>query len=71
MLAISNPLECQTFKNKSNFINVVMTKKLIDKLIKNKIYFIFFSSEYVFDGLKGNYSEKSKKKQNYYMVSKN
>lgn len=62
LLAISNPLECQTFKKKSNFINVVMTKKLIDKLIKNKIYFIFFSSEYVFDGLKGNYSEKSKKK---------
>ena len=39
-----------------------MTKKLIDKLIKNKIYFIFFIRIYVFDGLKGNYSEKSKKK---------
>ena len=39
-------------------------KKLIRKLISLKIYFIIFSSEYVFDGCKGNYTEKSKTKSN-------
>ena len=38
---------------------MIYTKKLINHLIKKKIYFIFFSSEYVFDGKKGNYLENS------------
>ena len=58
--AISNPLECEKKKILSERINVIKMKKLINKLIKNKKYFIYFSSEYVFDGKKGNYSEKSK-----------
>lgn len=58
--AISNPLECERNKNLSSKFNVTMTKKILQKLIKKKIYFIFFSSEYIFDGYKGNYSEKSK-----------
>ena len=58
--AISDPDTCLRKKNYSNKLNVERTKKLIDILIKQKIYFIFFSSEYIFDGKKGNYSEKSK-----------
>ena len=57
--AISNPDECYINKNHSNMINVIKTKKLIDEIVKKKIYFIFFSSECVFCGTKGNYSEKS------------
>ena len=58
--AISDPDTCLRKKNYSNKLNVEKTKKLINILIKQKIYFIFFSSEYIFDGKKGNYSEKSK-----------
>ena len=58
--AISNPKECKLKRKKSYNVNVVYTKKLIKKLISLKVYFIFFSSEYVFDGTKGGYTEKSK-----------
>ncbi len=58
--AISNPEECKLKKKESYNINVIYTKKLIQKLISLKIYFIFFSSEYVFDGIRGSYTEKSK-----------
>ena len=34
-------------------------KKIIDKIIEKDIYFIFFSSEYIFNGKKGNYNERS------------
>ena len=58
--AISNPNECEKNKRKSNLINVKYTIKALKQLIKKNIYFIFFSTEYVFDGLKGNYKENSK-----------
>ncbi len=58
--AISDPDICLKNKRYSNNLNVKKTKKLIDILIKKNIYFIFFSSEYIFDGKKGNYSENSR-----------
>ncbi len=60
MSAISDPDYCKKYQKKSNLINVIKTKELINKLIKLKIYFIFFSTEFVYDGLKGYYSEKDK-----------
>ena len=57
LLGITDPDECYKNKNYSNLINVVKTKEMIDYIIKKKIYFIFFSSEFVFSGKKGNYSE--------------
>lgn len=62
--AISNPQECYEKKRKSNLINIKYTKKILDILIKKKIYFIFFSSEYIFNGNNGKYSEKSKPNPN-------
>jgi len=58
--AISNPQKCFENKKLSNHINIIYTKKIIDILIKKKIYFIFFSSEYIFKGQNGGYSEKTK-----------
>ena len=58
--AISNPEECKKKIKMSYSVNVAYTKKLIKKLILLKVYFIFFSSEYVFDGVKGSYTERSK-----------
>ena len=62
--AISDPDICLKNKKYSNIINVEKTIQLIDILINRNIYFIFFSSEYIFDGKIGNYSEKSKAKPN-------
>jgi len=64
---ISDPGECYKNKKYSNLINVTKTKKVIDYMIKKNIYFIFFSTEFIFSGNKGNYSEKSlaKTKQLY------
>jgi len=54
---ISDPSECYKNKKYSNLINVTKTKKIIDCMIKKNIYFIFFSTEFIFSGNKGNYSE--------------
>ena len=62
--AISDPDECYNNKTLSNNLNVIFTIKLLKKIISKNIYFVFFSSEYIFDGLKGNYSEKSIPKPN-------
>ena len=59
--AISDPFACVTNKKISHKINIVLIKKIIDLLIKKNIYFIFFSSEYIFLGNKKNlYRETSK-----------
>ena len=60
--AISDPDYCFKNKKKSYILNVLSTKKIIDKLIKQKIYFIFFSSEMVYSGLKKSYKESSETK---------
>ena len=62
--AISDPDECIKKKKYSNLVNLVNAKKIIDELIKRNIYFIFFSSEYIFSGIKGNYTERSVVKSN-------
>jgi dTDP-4-dehydrorhamnose reductase len=57
--AISNPDQCIKKKKLSKLINVIKMKKIINELIKRNLYFIFFSTEYVFFGKRGNYTEKS------------
>ena len=54
---ISDPDECYKKRKYSNLINVTNTKKIIDYIIKKDIYFIFFSTEFIFSGNKGNYNE--------------
>ena len=60
--AITEPDECAKNKTHSNNLNVIMTKKLINKIINKNIYFIFISSELIFSGKKGNYKEEDKAK---------
>ena len=57
--AISDPDYCYTNKKKSYKLNVLSIKKIIDKLISQKIYFIFFSTEMVYSGLNKYYNENS------------
>ena len=58
--AISEPDECFKKKNYSNKINIVNTIKIIEECIKNDIYIIFLSSEFVYDGQGKNYVESDK-----------
>ena len=58
--AISDPNICFKRKEFSRKINVDRTIKIIDYLNKNKIYFIFFSSEFVYVGNK-KYSKETDK----------
>ena len=53
---------CRKHEKRSHNVNVVMTKKLIKDLFDNNIIPIFISTEYVFDGLKGNYKEDDRRK---------
>jgi dTDP-4-dehydrorhamnose reductase len=58
--AISNPLICVKNKKLSFDVNIKLTKKIIDSFCTNNIYFVFFSSEYVYGGKKGvRYNERS------------
>ena len=57
--AFSRPQDCEKNKKLSNNLNVISTKGVLNILLKKNIYFIFISSDYIFDGNKGNYSENS------------
>ena len=56
--AISNPSVCQNNPKYSNEINVEATIDLIKFISKFNLKIIFFSSEFIYDGIKGNYNEK-------------
>ncbi len=56
--AITEPDYCEKNKVYSNNLNIIKTKEIIDKIIEKNIYLIFISSEFVFSGNKGNYTEK-------------
>ncbi len=59
MSAISDPEQCFLNRDLSKQINVIKTKELILQLKKYKKKIIFFSTEYIYDGLTGNYKENS------------
>jgi len=55
--AITNVDYCQLNPNECEEVNVNATKLLADISAKNNIHFQFLSTDFVFDGKKGNYSE--------------
>ena len=54
----SNPNFCEINKRPTYNLHVEFTKKIAELCEKNKIKLIHFSTDYVFDGKKGKYSEK-------------
>ena len=54
MAAISDPNICYKKRNLTNKINVLSTIKILKNSSK-KIYTLFFSSEFVFNGKKKNF----------------
>ena len=53
----TNPETCYRNRQYSNTINVIKTKRIIDFLSIYDIKIIFTSTEFVFDGIKGDYTE--------------
>ena len=50
--SISNPKYCEKNKRLSYKVNIKYTKKIIDFFVQKNIYFIFFSTEYIYYGKK-------------------
>lgn len=58
---------CETHRKEAYNTNVQVTKNLIGGLENQKAKFIFISSDYVYDGIRGNFNEESKPNPlNYY-----
>lgn len=55
--AITNVDYCELNLNECEEVNVKASKKIADICSKNNIHFQFVSTDFVFDGEKGNYSE--------------
>ncbi len=51
---------CESYPKESYELNVSGTLKLITQLAQRHIHVIFYSSDYVFDGKEGNYSDQAK-----------
>jgi len=62
--ALSSLKKCNEDPELANEINFEGTKNIVDSIIENKLKtkLIFFSSDYVFEGDKGNYREEDKLK---------
>lgn len=58
-IAETNINRCYEYHDEAYDINVVKAKKLIHILLENGFHVIYFSSDNVFDGVNGNYTEES------------
>ncbi len=61
-VGITKISKCESDPVGTEFVNVQQTYKLVEHLVKLEIIPIVFSSDYVFDGVEGNYTELSKTK---------
>jgi dTDP-4-dehydrorhamnose reductase len=69
--AMSNVEKCETERNVAYVNNVLSTKNLVEWANDNDATMIFLSSDYVFDGIKGNFTEEdSANPIQYYGVTK-
>jgi dTDP-4-dehydrorhamnose reductase len=55
--AISKPDECELNKEKALLVNTTSVRYLLEAAAKTKSHFIFLSTDFVFDGVKGMYTE--------------
>jgi len=62
---------CETHKQEAWAVNVEGTKNVVEACSKNRAKMVFVSTDYVFDGTKGNYMEEEPVKPiNYYGLTK-
>ena len=69
--SLTNIDECEGDKNAVNRINVMATGHIVEEVIDKDIRLIYISTDSVYEGIKGNYSEEDNiNPQNYYGLSK-
>jgi dTDP-4-dehydrorhamnose reductase len=69
--ALTNVDECEKNKKLAEEINIEGTKSIAEAAKENDTYFVYISTDYVFDGLKGMYKEGDKTNPvNFYGQSK-
>lgn len=69
--SLTNIDECEGDKNTVNKINVMATGQIVEEVIDKDIRLIYISTDSVYEGIKGNYSEEDNiNPQNYYGLSK-
>ena len=70
--SLANIDECEKNQSLTKRINILATKDLVDSVIDTEAYLIYISTDAVYDGKEGNYSEDTGKidPQNYYGQSK-
>jgi dTDP-4-dehydrorhamnose reductase len=69
--SLTNVDECETNKEWTKKVNVIGTKNIVESVSKKRTHIIYISSDSVYDGIKGNFSEKDDvNPQNYYGESK-
>src|SRR3989338_4943835 len=57
--ALSKIADCQVNPSKAVHVNIIGTSNLVSAVIKNEIRFIHISTDGVYSGIKGGYSEQS------------
>jgi dTDP-4-dehydrorhamnose reductase len=69
--SLTNVDECEINKELTKKVNVIGTKNIVGSVSKTQTHIIYISSDSVYDGIKGNFSEKDEvNPQNYYGESK-
>ncbi len=69
--AMSKPDECELNRERSHFTNVEATRNLLSQAERSGSFFVFISTDFVFDGKKGMYHEDDLPSPvNYYGVTK-
>jgi dTDP-4-dehydrorhamnose reductase len=69
--ALTDVDKCEEDRDAAQKINVGATKNIIKGIDSKDVYVIYISTDSVYDGVRGNYSEKDKiNPQNYYGLSK-
>jgi len=69
--SLTNVDECEADKEYAKLVNVSATKNIVEAVFDKDIKLIYISTDSVYDGVKGNFSENDKiNPQNYYGQSK-
>jgi dTDP-4-dehydrorhamnose reductase len=55
--AMTNVRECEANRHEAMKVNIKATERIAEQCERNNVYLIYISTDLVFDGLRGNYSE--------------
>lgn len=69
--ALSSPDACEVDRYACHRMNVELTKRIVSACVDYNVHLVFLSTDFIFDGIKGNYTEQDTPNPvNYYGESK-